>query len=124
MGMGLAMWHTAELYEDIKYLAFKADADLYTALSNIDNVDCATKDDCHGKLIWKQEENGTEEYFATNSAYNSIEAQSLISGRAQVFKKNGDVEGIEYSKWRKVVCGGRSYSHKNSAEVMINCLPI
>ena len=107
--MGLAMWHTAELYEDIKYLANKADADLYTALSNVDKVDCATKDVCHGKLIWKQRERGAQEYFETNVAYNSITGESTDNYVSQVFKHDGDVEGIEYWKQRKVACGGRSY---------------
>ena len=54
--MGLAMWHTAELYEDIKYIASKENEDLYTALTNNDNQECGSKQDCHGKLIWKQRE--------------------------------------------------------------------
>ena len=108
-GMGLAMWHTAELYEDIKYLAQKANMGLYTALCNIDLRDCASKGDCHGQLIWKQEELGAEEYFETNVAYNSISAKSDTGYTAQVFKKDGDVIGREYWTQRKVVCGGRSY---------------
>ena len=106
--MGLAMWHTAELYEDIKYMASKTQSDLYTALSNIDNRDCSSKESCHGKLIWKQRANGEEEYFETNSAFSSITAQSDADYRAQVFKINGDVEGTEYSSKHKVVCGGKS----------------
>ena len=109
-GMGLAMWHTAELYEDIKYLAFKADSDLHTALTNKENEYCASKDDCHGKLIWQQEENGAEEYFETHTAYNLITAKTSLTNlfRVQIFRKNSEVNGIKYYKTHpKAVCGGK-----------------
>ena len=78
-GMGLAMWHNAELYEDIKYLAHKTTVHgLLTALSNKYDEQCASKDDCHGKLIWQQETNGAEEYFETHTAYNSITAKNSL----------------------------------------------
>ena len=107
--MVLAVWQNRERFRDIKYLAFKTDSDLYTALNNNDNRDCNNKDGCHGKLIWQQEENGLEEYFRTKSFFKSMTASSHHNNayRAQIFKKNGDVEGIEYWQRRKVVCGGK-----------------
>ena len=104
--MGLAMWHTAELYEDIKYLASKTDSDLWTALNNIDNNGCNDKHDCHGKLVWQQEENGAEEYFETLSAYNSIKAIGNHDYRAQKFMNNAEVEEEQYWIEHKAVCGG------------------
>ena len=110
-GMGLAMWHTAELYEDIKYLAHKTTVNgLLTALSNKDDEQCVSKDECHGKLIWQQETNGAEEYFETQTAYNSITAKNFPVNKftVQIFRKNYNVEGIAY--WKTVgnaVCGGK-----------------
>ena len=61
--MGLAMWHTAELYEDIQYVTHKTKHRLLTALNNKYDQNCTSKDDCHGKLIWQQEKNGPEEHY-------------------------------------------------------------
>ena len=107
--MGLAMWHTAHRYEDIKYLASKANSALWTALTNVDNQYCNGKDNCHGKLVWQQVENGAEEYFETHTAYNSIKATTSTNNyySSQKFETNGEVEGWDYRETLKVACGGK-----------------
>ena len=67
--LGLAMWNTPELYEDIKYLAVTSvDADLYTALNNANHESCSWRDGCHGKLLWRQTKTGYCDLFEANSA--------------------------------------------------------
>ena len=71
LGLGLAMWDTAQSYEDIKYLATVAlQADFWTALTNEDDENCNDKDSCDNKLLWRQTLGGTGEYFQANSAFN------------------------------------------------------
>ena len=109
--IGLAMWHSAELYEDIKYLAHKTTVHgLLTALSNKDDEQCASKDECHGKLIWQQETNGAEEYFETHAAYNNITAKNSPANKftVQIFRKNSNVEGLaSHKSVGNTVCGGK-----------------
>ena len=63
------MWNTAELYEDIKYLATTVKQEnLFTALINENKETCDTatpqpKDDCDGKLVWRQTKDGPCEHF-------------------------------------------------------------
>ena len=57
-GLGLAIWDTAELYEDIKYLAGALNNHIYTALNNGNGQECDDKASCSGKLLWRQEKNG------------------------------------------------------------------
>ena len=71
LGLGLAMWDTAQSYEDIKYLAtVSLQSDLWTALTNEDDENCNDKDSCDNKLLWRQTLSGPGEYFQANSAYN------------------------------------------------------
>ena len=71
LGLGLAMWDTAQSYEDIKYLAtVSLQSDLWTALTNEDDKNCNDKDSCDNKLLWRQTQGGPGEYFQANSAYN------------------------------------------------------
>ena len=65
-GLGLAMWNSAELYEDIQHITSSHDEDFYTALNNDNWVSCNTKtqhNDCDDKLMWKQRRNGHSCYF-------------------------------------------------------------
>ena len=70
--LGLAIWDTAELYEDIKYLATTAIGEnLYTALDDLDVSKCfGTTSDCDGELIWRQTRTGTRAYYQKNKAYD------------------------------------------------------
>ena len=73
-GMRLAVWNTAELYEDMKYMATTVKQDnLYTALSNKFEQDCDTRtqpSDCDGKLVWRQTKGGPCEIFNAFSGFN------------------------------------------------------
>ena len=70
-GLGLAMWDTADSYEDLKYLATTViKADLWTALNNEGNAICSDKIDCDSNLIWRQTTTTPGEYFQASSAYN------------------------------------------------------
>ena len=81
-GLGLAVWKSAEAYEDIKYLAnnvpwkehsYVGYADFYTALNNENEEACNTdhhgKTDCDGKLIWRQNKCGPYELFEANPGH-------------------------------------------------------
>ena len=71
LGLGLAMWDTAETYEDLKYLSTTAIGEgLLTALDDPDNSKCDGKWDCDGKLVWRQTQTGPRAYFQANTAYN------------------------------------------------------
>ena len=108
--MGLAMWHTAELYEDIIYLATKASQNgLLTALTNKDDESCTSKQECHGKLIWRQREKGAEEYFETQVAYDSIQAKNNPADiyTLQIVLKNSTVKWLASHKdSANAICGG------------------
>ena len=65
-GLGLAVWKSAEAYEDVKYIASHNGAEVYTALNNENEEDCNTDDgktQCDGKLIWRQNKCGPYELF-------------------------------------------------------------
>lgn len=69
-GLGLAVWKSAEAYEDIKYIArhgpFEQHSTVYTALNNENEEVCNTDDgktQCDGKLIWRQNKCGPYELF-------------------------------------------------------------
>ena len=72
-GMELAVWNTAEAYEDMKYMATTVKrADLFTALSNENEHDCNTtnqQNDCDGKLVWRQTKDGPCELFTAYSGF-------------------------------------------------------
>ena len=71
MDMGLAMWDTADSYEDIKYLSTTGvQADLWTALGNEDGNTCGSAWDCDNDLMWRQTQTGPREYFQYNKAYH------------------------------------------------------
>ena len=67
--LGLAVWKTAEAYEDIKYIASNSPhgkGEVYTALNNENEEDCNTdhgNDNCDGKLIWRQNKCGPYELY-------------------------------------------------------------
>ena len=73
-GLGLAVWKSAEAYEDIKYMT-KSNlnkAEVYTALNNENEEDCNTDDgntDCDGKLIWRQNKCGPYEFFKADPGH-------------------------------------------------------
>ena len=75
-GMGLAVWNTAQLYEDMKYMASTVKrADLFTALTNENREICDTgnsqsHNDCDGKLVWRQTADGPCELF---NAYHGFQ---------------------------------------------------
>ncbi len=48
---GLVVWDTADIYEDVKFIAYHAGEDLYTALYNIDKKQCGDKNACSDKLV-------------------------------------------------------------------------
>ena len=74
LGLGLAMWDTAQSYEDLKYLATTAiKSDLWTALTNEDDVNCTDQSSCDNALLWRQSQTGPGEYFQGNSAYNKYQ---------------------------------------------------
>ena len=77
-GMGLAVWNTAELYEDLKYMATTVkQEDLFTALSNENQRNCNTTNqqtDCDGKLVWRQTKNGPCELFNAHSGFTGYVA--------------------------------------------------
>ena len=51
-GLGLAMWKTGEAYEDIKFLAHHINKHLFTALHNLNGIECNNADkSCDGKLV-------------------------------------------------------------------------
>ena len=109
-GMGLAMWHTAELYEDIQYMTHKTKHRLLTALNNKYDQNCTSKDDCHGKLIWQQEKNGPEEYFETQAAYDLILAKNDPPNRftVQIVNNKSFVGPLASHKdTGYAVCGGK-----------------
>ena len=66
---GLAIWNTSELYEDIKYLAILRGKDLYTALNNENGETCHNRQDCSGKLVWRQTKDGPMQYFQATSGF-------------------------------------------------------
>ena len=71
LGLGLAMWDTAGSYEDLKYLATTSiKSDLWTALTNEDNLKCNNKFECDNRLMWRQTPTSPGGYFEANSAYN------------------------------------------------------
>ena len=69
--LGLAVWKSAEAYEDIKYIARYSPhgekAEVYTALNNENEEDCNTDHgqytNCDGKLIWRQDKCGPSELY-------------------------------------------------------------
>ena len=112
-GMGLAMWHTVELYEDIQYLTHTTNRRLLTALNNKYDQNCTSKDDCHGKLIWQQEKNGPEKLFETQAAYDLIKAKNDPPNRftVQIVNNKSFVGPLASHKATGfAVCGGKQIS--------------
>ena len=68
-GLGLAMWDTAELYEDMKLLAEALKGHIYTALNNGNEQECNDKGSCSGALLWRQEKNGPCSVFQEVSGF-------------------------------------------------------
>ena len=55
-GLGLAMWHTADTYDDLKTMTGSKwggwfDKPAWTALNNANGENCYSAQDCDGKLV-------------------------------------------------------------------------
>ena len=51
-GLGLALWKTGDAYEDIKFLAHHINENLFTALHNVNFIECNNDDkSCDEKLV-------------------------------------------------------------------------
>ena len=68
-GLGLAIWDTAELYEDMKHLSDALNGYLYTALNNGNEQECSDKAECSGRLLWRQEKSGPCKAFQEVSGF-------------------------------------------------------
>ena len=71
--MGLAMWHTTELYQDVQYMSNRLSDDFYTALNNENDEACEApkdgQDACDGKLMWRQTSSGPSCSFTADSGF-------------------------------------------------------
>ena len=74
--LGLAVWKTAEEYEDIKYISeHHANWEyLWTALNNENEEDCNTDHgqytNCDDKLVWRQNKCGPHELYKGVQGHN------------------------------------------------------
>ena len=76
-GFGLAMWNSAESYEDVSYITDSEDEDFYTALNNENGESCDTKhnpSDCDDKLVWKQTKNGHSCSFRADRGFTEYDS--------------------------------------------------
>ncbi len=49
--LGLVVWDTEDVYEDVKFIAFLRRSDVYTALYNFLRQSCSTSSSCNDKLV-------------------------------------------------------------------------
>ena len=68
-GLGLAIWDTAELYEDMKNLSGALNGHIFTALNNANEQECNDKGSCSGMLLWRQEKNGPCKVFQEDPGF-------------------------------------------------------
>ena len=75
-GLGLAMWNSAESYEDVSFITHSEHEDFYTALNNENGEDCETKhnqQDCDGELVWRQTQNGHSCSFHADQGFTEYD---------------------------------------------------